>query len=187
MNPLKRWHMGKPQPHHEGFTLVEVLVMMIVLLIFLAGVAALFSIITRNTGQFKTGDNEDDAIAFDLSEVQRINNRYTCKDVTTTTGACSISSSDLNQNDYFPTTPAAQTNFEDRCRYNPPSFDLVTDLAALIPANSQASADLAAAGVTRNLITNDQGNAHRYTVTYSSNGTILRILTLVPSAAFWCP
>lgn len=187
MNPLKGWRREKAHPPHQGFTLVEVLVMLIVLATFLAGVATLFSIITRNTGQFQSGDQEDDAVAFDLSEVQRINNRYTCRDVTTTTGPCSISSTDLSQEDYFPTTAAGQTNFRNRCAYNPQSFDLVTDLAALIPDNSQASAGLTAAGVTRNLITNDQGNAHRYTVSYSRDGTILRIITLVPSAAFWCP
>lgn len=186
MNPRKRWRQITPNPRPQGFTLVEALTMMVVLLISLAGLAAVFSIVSQNAGQFQSADQEDDAVAFDLSEVLRINSRYTCRDVTTTTASCTISSTDLSQNDYFPTTTAGQTNFRNRCTYQN-SLDLVTDLAAQIPASSQASSALTAAGVTRTLITNDQGNAHRYTVTYSRGGTIQRIITLVPTAASWCP
>lgn len=173
----------------QGFTLVEVLVMMAVMLISLAGLAVVATILNRSAGQFKTSDQGDDAIAFDISEVRRINNRYTCKDVNTTTGPCSILDGDPSQDDYFPTTPEGQENFRNRCDYNDGdlSIDLVTDLAAQIPSNSDASSALNEQGVQRILITNDQGNAHRYSVTYSRSGTILRILTLVPAAASWCP
>jgi len=187
MPPLKRWSQRQHQrPCQHGFTLVEALIMMVVLLISLAGVAAIFTIISRNTGEFQSADQEDGAVAFDISEILRINSRYTCKDVNSATASCTISSTDLSQNDYFPTTTDGQTNFRDRCTYQN-SLDLVTDLAAQIPASSQASSALTAAGVTRTLITNDQGNAHRYTVTYSRGGTIQRIITLVPTAASWCP
>lgn len=186
MPPLKRWRQVNPHRRWQGFTLVEALTMMVILLISLAGLAAVFSIVSRNAGQFQSADQEDDAVAFDISEILRINSRYTCKDVITTTGSCSISNSDLTQNDYFPSNADGQTNFRNRCTYQN-SLDLVTDLAAQIPSSSQASAALTAAGVTRNLITNDQGNAHRYTVTYSRGGTIQRIITLVPTAASWCP
>lgn len=173
----------------QGFTLVEVLVMMAVLLISLAGLAVVSTILNRNAGQFQTSDQGDDAIAFDISEVRRINNRYTCRDVNSTTGSCSILAADPSQNDYFPTSAQGQVNFRNRCNYNDGdlSIDLVNDLAGQIPSNSAASSALNEQAVQRTLITNDQGNAHRYSVTYSRGGTILRILSLVPTAASWCP
>ena len=173
----------------QGFTLVEVLVMMAVLLISLAGLAVVSTILNRNAGQFQTSDQGDDAIAFDISEVRRINNRYTCRDVTTNRGPCSILNVDPSQNDYFPTTSEGQENFRNRCDYDDGdlSIDLVSDLAAQIPSNSDASSALNEQGVQRTLITNDQGNAHRYSVSYSRDGTLLRILSLVPTAASWCP
>lgn len=171
----------------QGFTLVEVLVVVVALAAGLAGIASLVAIGGRNQQALNTRNNQADAIAADIAEVRRINDRYTCKDLTAATGGnCLINTTDPSQNDYYPTTANGRTNFDARCNYTG-ATDLVTPLAALIPTNSNTSAALTAAGVTRTIDTANQGNAHRYTVTYTAGGQTLATATYVPTTAAWCP
>jgi len=172
----------------EGFTLVETVLVVIVLTIGLTGIANLTSLANRKQREANSNSSAANAIASDIAEIRRINDRYTCGSVTTTTASCTISSSDLSQNGYYPTSTAGQTNFNNRCTYNPSTFDLVTDLATAIPTSSSASsAALTAAGVTRTITTNAQAGMHLYTVSYSYGGSTVRTLSLVPTAAAWCP
>jgi type II secretory pathway pseudopilin PulG len=168
----------------EGFTLVEILLVAIVLSTGLVGIASLSTIANRNQSNSLSEATRVNAIASDIAAIQRINDRYTCGSVTTTTGSCAISSSDLSQSGYFPSNANGQTNFKNRCAYTPSNFDLVTDLASNIPALPAA---LTSAGVTRSIATNVQAGIHRYTVTYAFGGNTVRTLTLVPTAAQWCP
>lgn len=166
---------------HAGFTLVEVLVAIVVVAIGVTGLATLTSITSSSQVALKSANSRGDAVAADIAEIQRINDRFTCA-----SGTCLISSGDVNQNGYFPSSSSAQTTFRVRCAYQSNS-DLVTTLAGLIPANSSASTRLADSGVTRSIDTANQGNAHRYTVTYTAGGQTLATLTLVPTTAAWCP
>jgi type II secretory pathway pseudopilin PulG len=171
----------------EGFTLVEVLVVVVALAAGLAGIASLVAIGGRNQQALNTSNKRADAIAADIAEVRRINDRYTCAGLTAASGGnCVISTNDPSQDDYYPTTVNGRTNFDARCNYEG-ATDLVTPLAALIPTNSNASAALTATGVTRTIDTANQGSAHRYTVTYTAGGQTLATATYVPTAAAWCP
>ena len=170
-----------------GFTLVEVLVMAFVLMVGTTAVATLTGIIGRNQIELNTSNRRADAISADIAEVRRMNDRYTCAGLIASSGGnCVISASDPDQDGYYPSNVNGQANFRDRCTYQG-GAELVTPLAALIPANSSASAALTAAGVTRTIDTANQGNAHLYTVTYSAGGNTIATLTLVPTTAAWCP
>jgi prepilin-type N-terminal cleavage/methylation domain-containing protein len=171
-------HRANPR---AGFTLVEVLVAIVVVAIGVTGLATLTNITSSSQVALKSANSRGDAVAADIAEIQRINDRFTCA-----SGTCLISSSDVSQNGYFPSSQNAQTTFRDRCAYRS-NLDLVTTLAGLIPANSSASAALTASGVTRAVTVADQGQAHRYTVTYTAGGSTLATLTLVPTTAAWCP
>jgi prepilin-type N-terminal cleavage/methylation domain-containing protein len=171
----------------QGFTLVEILLAVIVLTTGLVGIASLSTIANRNQSTSLGEATRVNAIASDIAEIRRINDRYTCGSVTTTTASCTISSSDLSQGGYYPSDANGKTNFSNRCAYTPSTFDLVTDLASAIPTSSSASSALSSAGVTRTIATNDQAGIHRYTVSYTFGGNTVRTLTLVPTAAEWCP
>lgn len=173
--------------HATGFSLVEVLLVVVVLAVGVTGIASLTGIGGRNQNQLNTTNQRADAIAADIAEVRRINDRYTCAGLTAASGGtCAISTTDPNQNGYYPANANGRTNFANRCNYVG-GVDLVTELAGLIPANSSASAALTAAGVTRTIDTANQGNAHRYTVAYTAGGNTIATLTLVPTTAAWCP
>lgn len=171
----------------KGFTLVEVLVAVLIVAIGVTGLATLTNITSSSQVALKSANSRGDAIAADIAELQRINNRYTCAGLTAASGGnCLISTTDPSQDDYYPESANGRTNFDARCNYEG-TTDLVTPLAALIPANSEASDALSDAGVTRSIDTANQGNAHRYTVTYTAGGSTLATLTLVPTTAAWCP
>lgn len=165
----------------QGFTLAEVLVAVVVVAIGVTGLVTITNTTSSSQVALKSAEGRADAVAADIAELQRINDRFTCA-----SGTCLISGSDVNQNGYFPSGSSAQTSFKGRCAYQSNS-DLVTPLAALIPTNSNASSALSASGVTRSIDTANQGNAHLYTVTYAAGGQTLATRTLVPTTAAWCP
>jgi prepilin-type N-terminal cleavage/methylation domain-containing protein len=171
----------------KGFTLVEVLVAVMAVAIGVTGLATLTNITSSSQVALNSANSRADAVAADIAELQRINNRYTCAGLTAASGGnCLISTTDPTQDDFYPTSANGRTNFDARCNYEG-ATDLVTPLAALIPPNSEASDELSNAGVTRTIDTANQGNAHRYTVTYTAGGQTLATLTLVPTTAAWCP
>jgi prepilin-type N-terminal cleavage/methylation domain-containing protein len=171
----------------QGFTLVEVLVAVVTVAIGVTGLATLTNITSSSQVALKSANSRADAVAADIAELQRINNRYTCAGLTAASGGnCVIDTDDPTQDDYYPTSTNGRSNFDARCNYEG-ATDLVTPLAGLIPANSSASTRLADSGVTRSIDTANQGNAHRYTVTYTAGGQTLATLTFVPTAAAWCP
>ena len=185
--PLAHHDRQRPGNPVAGFSLVEVLLVVVVLAVGVTGIASLTGIGARNQNQLNTTNQRADAIAADIAEVRRINDRYTCAGLTAASGGtCAISTTDPDQDGYYPENANGRTNFANRCNYEG-GVDLVTELAGLIPANSSASAALTAAGVTRTIDTANQGDAHRYTVTYTAGGNTIATLTLVPTSAAWCP
>jgi len=172
----------------QGFTLVEVLVAVLAVAIGVTGLVTLTNITSSSQLALNTENRRADAIAADIAEVQRINDRYTCAGLTAASGGnCAVSANDVREDGYYPSNSNGQTNFRDRCDFAGSGADLVSGIATIIPTNSNASAALSASGVTRTIDTANQGQAHRYTVAYTAGGQTLATLTLVPTTAAWCP
>ena len=182
-----------------GFSLVELMVSSVLLVLALTGTSVLFVESNRSSAAAETRYRQQALVDTDLARVRRLNDRYSCS-----TGTCtSLGSVELGKNDFFPvpTSNAANGNssagqlFEALCN----STSLITQLVADIGATPST---LTAAGITYSIDTANQGqqtvsefgtnvvrNLHRYTITYtnSSSGELLRRVTLVPTTVAWCP
>lgn len=184
-----------------GFSLVEVLISSVILLVTLVGAVTIS--VTSSMDSYRTGlrYKKEAAIDADLAQIQRLNERYTC-----ISGTCLIqtgSTDPMGKDDYFPNPVASSLrpdddhdgvadaaevplkNFQNRCRYLN-SLDLVTPLKALIEATLPVPD-----GLQRTIAVDatTQAGAHRYTVTYvdPTSNEVMRQMTLVPSAVAWCP
>lgn len=182
-----------------GFSLVELMVSSVLLVLALTGTSVLFVESNRSSAAAETRYRQQALVDTDLARVRRLNDRYTCR-----TGTCtSLGSTELGKNDFFPTPTSTAANgnssagqlFEALCNSTSLITQLVTDIGA--PPST-----LTAAGITYGVDTANQGqqtvsefgtnvvrNLHRYTITYtnSSSGELLRRVTLVPTTVAWCP
>ncbi len=189
---------GRHRPP-EGFSLVELMVASVLLVLALTGTSMLFMESNRSSATTTTRYQQQSLVDQDLTRVRRLNDRYTCVNGTCT----SLGTVELGKNDFFPTPASTAANgnsaagnaFEALCR----STGLISQLVADIGATPAA---LTAAGITYSIDSANQGqqtvsefgtnvvrNLHRYTITYSnsSNGELLRRVTLVPTTVAWCP
>jgi type II secretory pathway pseudopilin PulG len=183
----------------DGFTMVELLISSVLLVLALVGTAVLFMESNRSSAATSSRYNQQALVDSDLARVRRLNDRYTCFSGTCT----SLGTVELGKNDFFPTpasmdlngNSAAGNGFEALCN----STSLITQLVSEIGTTPAA---LTAAGITYAIDTNNQGqqtvsefgtnvvrNLHRYTITYTdrSSGELLRRVTLVPTTVSWCP
>jgi type II secretory pathway pseudopilin PulG len=182
-----------------GFTLVELLISSVLLVLALTGTSFLFMESNRSSAATSTRYNQQALVDTDLARVRRLNDRYTCSSGTCT----SLGTVELGKNDFFPTPTSPDLNgnsaagnaFEALCN----STGLITQLVNEI---GTPPASLTAAGITYAIDTSNQGqqtvsefgtnvirNLHRYTITYTdvSSGESLRRITLVPTTVSWCP
>ncbi|MCT0207758.1 prepilin-type N-terminal cleavage/methylation domain-containing protein [Synechococcus sp. CS-1332] len=182
-----------------GFSLVELMVSSVLLVLALTGTSVLFVESNRSSAAASLRYRQQALVDTDLARVRRLNDRYTCSSGTCT----SLGTLELGKNDFFPlpTSSAATGNstagnsFEALCN----STSLITPLLADIGAAPSA---LTTAGITYQIDPNNQGqqtisefgtnvtrNLHRYTITYtnSTSGELLRRVTLVPTTVAWCP
>jgi type II secretory pathway pseudopilin PulG len=182
-----------------GFSLVELMVSSVLLVLALTGTSVLFVESNRSSAAAETRYRQQALVDTDLARVRRLNDRYSCS-----TGSCtSLGSLELGKHDFFPppVSNAANGNssagqlFEALCN----STGLITQLVADIGAPPAA---LTGTGITYSIDTANQGqqtvsefgtnvvrNLHRYTITYTStaSGELLRRVTLVPTTVAWCP
>ncbi|MFS6826033.1 prepilin-type N-terminal cleavage/methylation domain-containing protein [Cyanobium sp. ATX-6F1] len=168
----------------EGFTLTELLVSVVVLGVVLAGTAQLFSRTNQMSASTNTRIRLQALVDQDISRVQRLNDRFTCGDLTVATGGtCVIRGSDPTKIQYFPSVANGITNFQARCSGTTLITDLVTELNATLPGS------LATEGITFAVNTGSQSAVHRYTVTYTNTSTseVLRQVSLTPTTVAWCP
>ncbi len=182
-----------------GFSLVELMVSSVLLVLALTGTSVLFVESNRSSAAAETRYRQQALVDTDLARVRRLNDRYTCS-----TGSCtSLGSVELGKHDFFPPPVSTAANgnssagqlFEALCN----STGLITQLVADIGAPPAA---LTGAGITYSIDTANQGqqtvsefgtnvvrNLHRYTITYTNgtSGELLRRVTLVPTTVAWCP
>lgn len=183
--------MTTPSSHRDcgacsrssGFTLVELLVAAVVMMLASIGGSALFNAATRQVNTIHQALTQQFSISNDLATVLELNDRYSCA-----SGTCSadLSGDPPNQNNYVPDDPddpAHTPTFRQLCaaglanglvtQVNATAVEAgpnVTRMASLQPAGSTSSA-----------------TPHRYQVRWSSNGRTLRQVELIPTVAAWCP
>jgi prepilin-type N-terminal cleavage/methylation domain-containing protein len=173
-----------------GFTLVELLVAAVVMVLASAGGSALFNQATRQAAQIRLNLEQQVAIASDLSAILELNDRYSCA-----TGSCSATlpanpaaEPPPNQDQYAPSDPddpGHTPTFRQRCLAG-----LLTSLLATLGSNTT----LPGTTIQRTVVldpANSVGGAsvppHRYLVTWRQGATTLRQVQLVPTVAAWCP
>ncbi|MCS5692890.1 hypothetical protein NZK33_12985 [Cyanobium sp. FGCU-6] len=182
--------MTRPRPPAAaGYSLTELLVSAMLFAIIGTGSVTLFSLTVRQQTRTEGVQAEQFAISIDEANLQRMNDRFTCQ-----SGTCVIKTGTApNQNQYYPLVgSAAETTFLGLCRPASGSAAALADpLVTLINA-VPATAQMAQLGISRQAVreaeTIGQPFSHRYTITWrSSDNTILRQNTLVPTTAGWCP
>jgi len=177
------------QRRAAGYSLTELLVSALLFAMIGVGSVTLFSLTVRQQSRTEGMQAEQFAISIDEANLQRMNDRFTCQ-----SGTCLIKTGSApNQNEYYPVVgSAAETTFLGLCK---PASSSATALAAPLVTLINASArttQMTQLGITRQAVreaeTIGQPFAHRYTITWRSlENTILRQLTLAPTAAGWCP
>ena len=179
--------------HQAGFSLVELMISSILIVLSAIGSAGLFMISNRQARSSRINQESQAAINIDIAAVLSANDRYSCASSDGSEGSCDIKSNPPDAKHYFPypCNNSEDCKFWDLC-WSISDVDgrLATDVASKINAIPKP-ANFTQFKITRTAIAepiSDSKPNHRYTVTWSTvNGVQLRQLTLVPTAAAWCP
>ena len=189
----------------DGFTLVELVLAGTLMAAVLSGAAAALLVANRSSGRQGGLSRIDSLIDQDLAAIQALDRRFTCctgSPCTATASAISASASCRNaagtavnpgnENYYsprqsIPTTSAETTawdNFRTACR----SGTIASTFQALLPAAPTAEAP---AGLTRTVARPDPNPTNllriSYAGTYAGSAVSTRVVSLIPTAANWCP
>ena len=175
--------------HVSGFSLVEIMISTLLFAMVSAGSLGMFSITTRQAAITSRLQEEEFAIRLDMANIQNMNDRFTCA-----SGSCLIDNvgDAPGQAEYYPSSSTAKTKFDFLCRQAAllvvPDSSYGTGLIALIQATS-ATTQMQNLGISRTVQSDSTSPlSHRYSVTwFASDQTLLRQITLVPTAAAWCP
>ncbi|MFN5119700.1 MAG: PilW family protein [Cyanobacteriota bacterium] len=169
-----------PPGASQGFSLVEMLVASVILVIAGIGSVGLFTISSRQAALSRSIEEGQFAISIDLANVLRMNDRYVC----TATG-CAISTSSTlpGENGYYPADSSDQALFLAKCV----DGSLSQGLVSLIN-NMGTTAQMQAQKMERKAEQDTTSSAaHRYSVSWRVNGALIRQITLTPTTAAWCP
>ena len=174
-----------------GFSLVELMISSVLIVLSAVGSAGLFMLSNRQSQGSRIAQESQAAINSDMAAVLSANDRFSCASSSGASATCEIKGFLPNQNQYFPfpCSNAEDCDFWSLC-VSTGDPRLASEVAAAINA-LPGSADFARLALTRNAVPEPISNSEpnfRYTVTWSdANGVQLRQLTLVPTAAAWCP
>lgn len=186
---LKRRLRGGPGPR-PGFTLVEILIAAVVMVVATVGSTVLFNQATR---QGLSGDRrlqQQLAISRDLAAILEVNERYTCD-----SGVCAATLNPVepdplpDQDGYAPATAAGISSFRALC-----DKGLLTNLISTLE-RTLGDQILEGTGVRRTVNLLDATGTppeslppHRYRVDWwDADGRLLRQVQLIPTVAAWCP
>lgn len=182
---MRHWRLNRGNSSYlEGFSLVEMMIAAVLMLIATAGSVVLFNYSISQNRNSRGKQEEQSAISEDLANIQTMNDRYTCS----TPSSCSVTSSDPGENSYYAsgTTPSTGTgSFDAACQ----SGDLINNLITAIDEKDEPTA-FTRLGITRTVAktTGSPASYLRYTVTWkNASNARLRQITLVPTVAGWCP
>ena len=165
----------------SGFTLVEVMIAAVLMVIAAIGSMAMFNYGISQNNNSRDKQEQQTAISEDLATIQVLNDRYSCSDPE----ACAIESSDPGEDGYYAAGPAPSTVFNDACLDGSLLDNLITTLESTPTPNAFSSL-----GISRMVARAPDPDARylRYTVTWrGSDGARLRQINLVPTVAGWCP
>ena len=172
-----------------GFSLVEIMIATVIFAMVSAGSLGLFSVTTRQSKISRQLQEEEFAIRLDLASIQNMNDRFTCY-----SGTCQIDTVGAapGQAEYYPDNASALVKFNYLCSNNAllvvPSSTYGSGLVALINATARPT-ELVSLGITRTVtVDSTSPTASRYSVSWTgSDGSLLRQMSLTPTAAAWCP
>jgi prepilin-type N-terminal cleavage/methylation domain-containing protein len=180
----------------DGFTLVEILVASVVLVVAISGAALAFMSANKISFFGSARSQVESAIDQDLANIKDAAYRYTyCSGDYTITGDACNSVAPGQEDYYFPDSVAHQARaeeFEDDCR----DGSLSDDLIAAINGGSSSlalSSTATTLGVSRDpaVLNSTVGtpgeNSHDIRITYNQNGAVVRRVLVTPTAAAWCP
>ena len=172
-----------------GFSLVEIMISTVIFAMVSAGSLGLFSITTRQSAISSSLQEEEFAIRLDMASIQNMNDRFTCY-----SGTCQIDRDGAapGQNEYYPDDAAALVKFKALCASSSllvvPSSSYGSGLVSLIN-DSSPPGQMVSLGIRRTVrVDTTSPSASRYSVTWTgSDGSLVRQITLTPTAAAWCP
>lgn len=183
----RRWR----ERRSAGFTMVEILIGVVLLLLAASGSAVLITVANRLLGTSTSQSNAQAAIDSDISRARRLAEDYTCcpgsctADAATITaarasGKCAGTANDSTY--YFPQQSNDVTGFDGVCANGTLTANLITAI--------QAQGTLS--DISRTVTVDDASDptSHRIRITYSGtngNAGITRVVKLVPTVAAWCP
>ena len=184
----------------RGFSLAEVIIAAALMLIATTVTISLFNFSISQDRSARGKQEEQSAISQDVASIESMNDRYNCS----STSGCSISTTDPGENDYYTAGQSAATatgGFDDSCKNGQLIDNLLTSIGSRTKPASFTKLGISTT-VTKNALlyvesatasattANPNSNPRylRYTVTWTNaSGQRLRQLTLVPTAAGWCP
>jgi type II secretory pathway pseudopilin PulG len=179
---------------HEGLTIVELLVAMIIMSLAILGATSIVNIGLKGLKSSETNYDVQNLIDRNMSEIESISDRYVC-----TSTVCSVMSATPNKDAYVdPTNSASWSSFEARCKQDDfpdtnGSEDLISPLADYIDTNVPEPT-----GVYREIQVHGGGTSgstgigriKHMTVQYrnqNSSGLVLRNSTIIPTIVAYCP
>jgi prepilin-type N-terminal cleavage/methylation domain-containing protein len=172
-----------PPASSAGFSLVEMMVAAVLMLISSIGGTMLFNTATSQAQAIRTTLQQQVSIANDLAIVHALNDRYSCAE-----GSCSavLGGAPPNQNQYAPANPddpSHNPSFRQHC-----TAGLADGLVAQINGTtSVAGPDVVRSASLEPALTTSTP-PHRYRVRWSrGDGHLLRQVQLIPTVAGWCP
>lgn len=183
------------QARGAGFTMVEILIGVVLLVLVASGSALLISAANSMLGTSTSQNDAQAAIDSDISRARKLAEDYTCCPGSCTADAATISTARSNgqclgnANDstyYFPQKDTVQnpdvTSFSNACANGTVTTNLISAIQALGTLS----------GITRTVAVDDASDptSHCLRITYSGSGGaagITRVVKLVPTVAAWCP
>ena len=169
------------KPRRTGFTLVEVMIAAVLMVIAAIGSMAMFNYSISQNSSSRGKQEQQSAISEDLANIQVLNDRYGCSDPE----ACAIESADPGEDSYYASGTEPSTTFNEACLDGSLLDALITTLES-----TPTPAAFGTLGINRSVARTLNSDARylRYTVTWrGSDGARLRQITLVPTVAGWCP